>query len=181
MVLDTFSSAGQLLSSRPIEEPFDPADPAAEHATVLCVLRELTVVGGGRSLVVLRPTGDTETIGLDDEVLHLAASPSPAPRNIAVALRHSVAALRTDGVITVILFAREFDSPVVGFLPAGGWLVAVDAVRGQVWRLHDDEADLAGEFSFDGQRPLAVLPTSRLREFALLLENGVVRRYEIKP
>ena len=62
-----------------------------------------------------------------------------------------------------------------------GWLVAAGAARCRVWRLHDSAVSLMASLPCAGRKPVAVLRTTHLHEFALLWEDGAVRRYRMVP
>jgi len=176
-VLDAFSPAGEVLSSRLIEYPIDPA---AELSEVLCVHRELAFVGFGRRLVVVRRGNESTAIATDDDILALAVSQPLLGRRVVAALQRGLAVCWDVGDESCTHFAEELEAPIVGFT-LSGWLVAADAAQCQVWRLHDSAVSLTASFPCTGQKPVAVLRTTHLHEFALLWEDGAVRRYRVMP
>jgi len=61
----------------------------------------------------------------------------------------------------------------------GGALVALSATAGEIYSTHDGKVELIAKMNGCGERPLAVVPTSYVKQFAVFMPSGVVRVYRL--
>jgi len=120
------------------------------------------------------------SIATGDGILALAVSQPLLGRRVVAALQRGLAVCWDVGDESRTHFAEEREAPIAGFT-LSGWLVAAGAARCRVWRLHDSAVSLMASLPCAGRKPVAVLRTTHLHEFALLWEDGAVRRYRMVP
>jgi len=116
-----------------------------------------------------------------------AAPPFARPARIGKPswLPHFAVALATaPGGYAWTLTAHRDGSVLDAFSPASRsrdvWSLPVP-LGARVWRLHDSAVSLMASLPCAGRKPVAVLRTTHLHEFALLWEDGAVRRYRMVP
>ncbi|MCA9142068.1 MAG: hypothetical protein KDB05_04750 [Planctomycetales bacterium] len=61
----------------------------------------------------------------------------------------------------------------------GGALVALSATTGEIYSTHDGKVELIAKMNGSGERPLAVVPTSHVKQFAVFMRSGAVRVYRL--
>lgn len=61
----------------------------------------------------------------------------------------------------------------------GGALVAISASGGEIYSTHDGKVELLATLKGSGEPPLAVVPTSYMKQFAVFMPSGAVQVYRL--
>ena len=134
-------------------------------------------IGLERLVTVLGPRNGTTT--LHSKVRAITGSPPHTRPRIVFACEQGGAVLWGESAdSSQTIFAHDMSSPIVG-LNRGGYLIAANAERLQVYRTSNTPMPYLGEISCRGVEPIAVLAHERTDRFGVLSADGRVAVYEI--
>lgn len=133
-------------------------------------------IAWGSQVLQLTKTGTVAGRPLPADVRRLAASPQHTRVRVAAAFDEGGVVLWEDGASQP--FGQGLTDPRIAFTRSG-FLVAAAAEGGRVYRTVDQKVVAIGSFEHGRAKPLAVLPTNVLNEFALLSEDGWVSVFQI--
>jgi len=135
-------------------------------------------LGLQRHVSVLGPKKGTTT--LHSNVRAITGSPPHTKARIVFACEQGGAVLWGESAdSSQTIFAHDMFSPVVG-LNRGGYLIAVNSERLQVYRTSNTPMPFLGEVACRGVEPVAVLAHERVDRFGVLSADGRVAVYEIR-
>lgn len=174
LMLHAFSPDGTPRGSHTIQALL----PQESELNVPLEIAENVVCAGiGEQLFVLDRDGRQQYLSLDSQIYEIATSPAHSVPRAVVSLFEGAAFCWLDRQ-EVRRFATSLYQPTVAFL-AGGWVVLADNRQGQVYRAARDGVHLESTFTVDEQRPLAIVATGSMHEFALVYAQGLIRRYRM--
>ena len=136
-------------------------------------------IGIGKSLLVLGPEMETETITLGRQIRGLTGSrPNTRPRIVATFDRGGAVYWDEFGDCRIESFAQDMADPVAG-VTRGGCLVAASEGTCQVYATQNKVLLFEAEFDLPRDRPLAVLSAPRGDQFGIVFASGAVQVYEL--
>jgi hypothetical protein len=183
LLLTGFRSDGTQMSSRQFSLAelgvrFEPRDNAPERLAVMLARREDVYLGIGHTLVKIK-SDRVEQTPLKGWVRRLVAAPLVLQLRVAVGFEDGVAVMWDDlNGRDVLEIADDLGRPELTFT-LDGLLVAVNSHEGRIYATSNRSVTLRGRF--DGpRRPIAAAVCGeRPGEFAVLTEDGELRRYRV--
>lgn len=154
------------------------ATPLPMHATSRQVL-----LGVGSRLLSVKGTQFDALEEFPSRIVGIAGGRQYAADRIVVSLETGAALLRLGFGGCLRPFAEELQSPQV-LLSQGGYVIAADEHRLQVWRPEgkrprNELLELVGELDHSHGCPIAILPTPLTNQFKMVTEAGAVGEFEI--
>jgi tetratricopeptide (TPR) repeat protein len=142
----------------------------------LLVRRDHIFFAAANRLVHVAYLRTARHFNFDGDVLRIVASDALSRLRVAVVAPESSLVIFADGRES--RFAEGMNAPVIAFT-RGGTLIARDDNELRVYFTEGDRLSHASSFRVDSPRPIAMLPTPQLDEFATISASGLVQIFRL--
>ncbi|HUG70386.1 MAG TPA: hypothetical protein VMM76_21735, partial [Pirellulaceae bacterium] len=163
------------LSSIELEEELDWSPVIMMHAS-----HEAVYIASEVTLLRVGNNGDQSTDSFEVPIKSLAGTMPHTRTRLAIGFQQG-------GYVLWPGTADESDAHAFGqdlsdfetCFTKGGALVAISASGGEIYSTHDGKVELIATLKGSGEPPLAVVPTSHMKQFAVFTPSGAVQVYRL--
>ncbi|HWE97186.1 MAG TPA: hypothetical protein VG269_24715 [Tepidisphaeraceae bacterium] len=166
------SEDGLLLATHAVNNP----PPLPDGGPELVARGDQVYASWGSAILRMGSHGIPRIEPLHRPVRHLAVSAPHTYLRVAAAMDEGGMVFWGDGRSQS--FGEGLFEPLITFT-RGGMLVAADSLAGRIYATDRGSVRRRGDFTFSGGRPISLLSTNKLDEFAALTSDGAVTVFKI--